>query len=607
MSDTKSKQGKVATDDMIAALAEGLGMPPTQVSRKAADDQPARGENVGAATGDDRGPRKGKKGKKRHGGQGAQPASKSAENAQAQSADSVADSDDDSLNKFDGRDDDGAVEAEGEISADHAESDSGMIDNDNSEESTTAVTADGAAADGEAESKHGEEITVSGENTGRSQKEIELEILKMELEKARLELEKAKLAAASGAGASAAAGSDELAGSAESGSAVDTADDSVDGAAGYYDDDDEEIYVESKSNHSKGGNGGGGKGKNKGNKAKGKEQAAASAKKAPVLDDDDDDYSVIGHFSGGSSDDFNDDSIPEGVDEDEFEMLAKRDQNKLVIGLVGVLVAVIVIGLVFLVYYGNKTTAKLDEEGVEHAGMWDVLTHFESYRKDVKDARLRRSVRETQERTPIYGFLQLVCDPPQADIYVRCEPADDKCNNVGTPDKPQWSDHFVPTAEKKECTQHVDCRDCRQPTEAEIYYEIYKAGDQVCTFADDECREGMCWQPLRTAIEAQKPTEVQNLYIGTVAGLDNSRKYHVTLRKPGWLPKEFTVTHENWNLRPDPRKEDRVFSQTIALDPDPNAPEEIRVKVDEYIQKNRVVEGAEEVAKTPAKKGARRR
>ena len=134
------------------------------------------------------------------------------------------------------------------------------------------------------------------------------------------------------------------------------------------------------------------------------------------------------------------------------------------------------------------------------------------------------------------------------------------------------------TKEKK-CVRNEDCRVCREATAKEREAEDFDPR-ALCSIYDAQCQAGQCYLPIRTA------TTMQSLYVGTLGGLDPQRHYKITLKKPGWKEEFYDVTAKDWSQQAIPGRDDsdRIFVKRFELQPDPNAPPEIRAEVEEYLK-----------------------
>ncbi len=64
--------------------------------------------------------------------------------------------------------------------------------------------------------------------------------------------------------------------------------------------------------------------------------------------------------------------------------------------------------------------------------------------------------------------------------------------------------------------------------------------------------------------------------------------------KPGWLPVDIELGAADWDTKLVPQRDDsdRVAIRRVDLQPDPNAPEQLRKEVEEYLRKKAEAEAA---------------
>jgi hypothetical protein len=295
---------------------------------------------------------------------------------------------------------------------------------------------------------------------------------------------------------------------------------------------------------------------------------------------------------GGSSDDDDDDlgePSLEDEDLDEEDLLVKqRAARNSVLLWGGLLAAILIPVLLVLMSLYSKRAEQLEGADVLVDAWWEVLTLYDVHEEDIKSWALRAHTKAERAKMPVWGHLRIESEPQQADIFVGCEPRDERCNNSGTKENPSWDPHWVRDIELKDrrCMQDSDCRECRDLTEEDRKQEDYIANPseymkRLCRVFDVKCKTGGCYLPLRTG------ATMQSLYLGTVGGLQKDRRYAVRVGMPGWISETHTVSSNDWTSRLDPSRDDsdRTFLKRFELKPDPNAPPDVKARVDAYLKK----------------------
>ena len=283
-------------------------------------------------------------------------------------------------------------------------------------------------------------------------------------------------------------------------------------------------------------------------------------------------------FGLSGADDSDDDVLPDESDDLDDDFVPNRGSGGL-IGAVVVVGILLVVGL-FLGWLGQKRMSELERADVLIDSWVEIITLYDVHQEDIKQSKIKKHNKEQRAKVPIYGNLRIESEPEFADVYIECMPRDARCNNVGSKDAPSWDSHWVSDEETKEkkCVRDEDCRVCREAKPKEMAEEGFDPR-ALCSIYDAKCQAGQCFLPIRTA------TTMQSLYIGTLGGLEQERKYSLSIKLAGWLEERYEVTARDWSQQAIPGRDDsdRVFVKRFQLKPDPMAPPDIKAKVDAYL------------------------
>ncbi len=274
---------------------------------------------------------------------------------------------------------------------------------------------------------------------------------------------------------------------------------------------------------------------------------------------------------------------------DEGKLAEVRANRRTIMGLVITLLVVAAVSGGLLFYFLEERRTELAAAEIEPDSWVEMITDFDIHQQEIKEYKARKVEEEQRAKTPIFGHLRLETEPSQAFVVIDCLPMDAHCNNAGTKTEPRWENQYVKDEEigDRKCSADVDCRDCK-PAPPLAAGEAPPTPESLCRFPDARCAGEVCRLPMKTAIT------IQSLYVGTLAGLQADRKYAVRVHKPGWITETFEVGVADWETKmvPDRDDSDRTAVKRLELKPDPNAPEEIRKQVEEYIKKKADAEAA---------------
>lgn len=288
-------------------------------------------------------------------------------------------------------------------------------------------------------------------------------------------------------------------------------------------------------------------------------------------------------FMSGADDEPLDDDAGDAGDDDLDDDLDVRKGGG--VGTwIGAVATVLILGgvLVFLWILADRRMKELESANVLVDGYVELITLYDVHQEDIKQWRIKEHTTAERAKVPVYGILKIDSEPQFADVHIECMPRDARCNNAGTKEAPRWESHWVLDEETREkrCIRDEDCRECREPAPEELKEPDFDMR-ALCSIYDAKCQEGHCYLPMRTS------TTMQGLFVGTLGGLEAERRYVVRLEKPGWLTQTYEITSKDWTLRVNPSRDDsdRVYLHSFNLEPDPNAPPDIKAKVDEYLKK----------------------
>lgn len=319
-------------------------------------------------------------------------------------------------------------------------------------------------------------------------------------------------------------------------------------------------------------------------------RAAPAAPKPPPRPELDDIADIFGPGGDGDSEPLGAlEADGDDLDFDEGEMLAARSRKRTAIAfLITIVVVLAACAAVMYVFLANRHT-ELAAAEIEPDTWLEMITDFDIHTEEIREYKQRKAHEAQLAKTPIYGNLRLETEPTFANVTIDCIPMDTHCNNAGTKEAPRWESQYVRDEEigDRKCSTDRDCQDCKPapaPTPGEPPIDPRK----LCRFPDAKCAGSVCRLPMKTAIT------IQSLFVGTLAELQPDRKYRVRIFKPGWQTETIELGASAWDTKLVPQRDDsdRVAIRRLDLKPDPNAPEELRKEVEEYLRKKAEAEAA---------------